>query len=231
MKNDRIIQKIKNLLALSKSPNEHEAANAAAHAQRIMELHKIEMAMVHNYTETDIGSADIDKSARMAQWKKQLALNIAEINDCFAFTTRREIRYTTLTVIHFAGPKDELANIQELYAYLRDQIDAIAKIKTSKKPVGVQANYRLGMVDTMKKRLKKAKQDAHEEAMKTLSGDVETALARSSRTPAIEAWVKNDHDGRLHKSSEYVSGDSTGYRAGQRAGYKVSFEKFPAVTG
>lgn len=44
--NERIIQKIKKLLALANSNNPHEAANAMAKAQKLMELHQIDMKMV-----------------------------------------------------------------------------------------------------------------------------------------------------------------------------------------
>ncbi|KKN57368.1 hypothetical protein LCGC14_0562740, partial [marine sediment metagenome] len=41
MGREKLIDKVKKLLALSTSANEHEAANAAATAQRIMFEHKI----------------------------------------------------------------------------------------------------------------------------------------------------------------------------------------------
>lgn len=41
-------EKIKKLLALSKSPNEHEAQSALAKAQQLMAEHKISMAEVED---------------------------------------------------------------------------------------------------------------------------------------------------------------------------------------
>ena len=46
MKTNPIIEKIQKLLALANSSNEHEAALAAAHAQRLLSEHNLAMADV-----------------------------------------------------------------------------------------------------------------------------------------------------------------------------------------
>jgi len=75
--NKSIIQKIKKLLALSKSANEHEAALALQRAQALMEKHEV--------SELDIELSDIKEKAAKAgtqnnlpHWKSGLAHVIAD---------------------------------------------------------------------------------------------------------------------------------------------------------
>ena len=67
-------EKIKKLLALSKSPNEHEAQSALAKAQQLMAEHKISMAEVEDKEKRKANehSAGITYSTRRDPWVLRL---------------------------------------------------------------------------------------------------------------------------------------------------------------
>lgn len=78
---DKIIAKIKKCLALAKSNNEHEAANALRQAQKLMQTHGI--------SDLDVEHADIQEEAtragaakKPARWESRLANRVATAFDC-----------------------------------------------------------------------------------------------------------------------------------------------------
>ena len=77
----RILKRIQKCLALSKSPNEHEAAAAFRQARKLMER--------HNLSEADIDAANIQErrvlarvASRPALWEAKLAFICAEAFRC-----------------------------------------------------------------------------------------------------------------------------------------------------
>ena len=79
---DKIIAKVKKCLALAKSSNEHEAANALRQAQKLM----------HGISDLDVEHADIQEEStragaaqKPARWECGLATRVAAAFDCSAF--------------------------------------------------------------------------------------------------------------------------------------------------
>ena len=73
-------EKIKKLLALSKSPNEHEAQSALAKAQQLMAEHKISMAEVEDKEQRKAYEhlAEVTYSARRDPWILRLSQVISK---------------------------------------------------------------------------------------------------------------------------------------------------------
>lgn len=69
---DAIIAKIKKLLALSKSSNEHEAALALAKAKELMEIHSLTDAVIRTADVTE-ANAVASVKASPSKWEMQLA--------------------------------------------------------------------------------------------------------------------------------------------------------------
>ncbi|CAM5562840.1 DUF2786 domain-containing protein [Eoetvoesiella caeni] len=80
MADEKILQKIKKCLALSKSANEHEAANALRQAHALMRIHQIEHSdvLASVVSETQVRSRSINSPSR---WENTLVRAI-----CAAFT-------------------------------------------------------------------------------------------------------------------------------------------------
>lgn len=86
-------EKIKKLLALSKSPNEHEAQSALAKAQRLMAEHKISMAEVEDKEKRKAHehSAGITYSTRRDPWILRLSKVISKNYCCESFSRREKV--------------------------------------------------------------------------------------------------------------------------------------------
>ena len=85
METNPIIEKIRKLLALANSTNEHEAALAASHAQRLLSEHNLAMADIEPDNKPD--SADRVETTvgkTLPKWIRQLSAGICTAFDCQA---------------------------------------------------------------------------------------------------------------------------------------------------
>jgi hypothetical protein len=82
--NKRIIDRIRKLLSLAKSDNEHEAANAAAKAQELLSQYNLSMSDIPTDDDGKV-RADTARSRtrqRLEKWAKALACLTAKAFDC-----------------------------------------------------------------------------------------------------------------------------------------------------
>jgi len=85
MPKSAIIEKVRKLLALAGSSNEHEAALAARHVQRLLAEHNLGMADIE--TSGDNGSAarvDLEAARILPKWVRHLSGAVADAFDCRA---------------------------------------------------------------------------------------------------------------------------------------------------
>ncbi|MFA7060542.1 MAG: DUF2786 domain-containing protein [Pedobacter sp.] len=85
METNPVIEKIRKLLALANSTNEHEAALAASHAQRLLSEHNLAMADIEPDNKPD--SADrleTTVSKTLPKWIRHLSAGICTAFDCQA---------------------------------------------------------------------------------------------------------------------------------------------------
>lgn len=89
MTRERIIEKVRKLLALSNSSNEHEAALAAAHAQRLLAEHNLAMSELE-VKEEGAGEAELLVAKTVAKWLSSLFATVANAFDCFPIVTTNQ---------------------------------------------------------------------------------------------------------------------------------------------
>ncbi len=85
MDNKPIIEKIKKLLALANSSNEHEAALAASHAQRLLSEYNLAMADIetaHRPDKADSVETTVPKT--LPKWVRHLSGGVGSAFDCQA---------------------------------------------------------------------------------------------------------------------------------------------------
>lgn len=89
-------EKIKKLLSLSKSSNEHEAQSALTKAQQLMAEHKISMAEVEDKEQRKAHehSAGITYSTRRDPWILRLSKVISKNYCCESFSRREKGKQT-----------------------------------------------------------------------------------------------------------------------------------------
>ena len=163
MENTPILQKIKKLLALSKSANEHEAALAAAHAQRLLSEHNLAMADVGDTTPPEKADCQATPSTKAPpKWVVALAGVVAVAFDCRVVRFRAESKLVFVGV----GPDPQVAcftyqfllgRLKKLSsAYIRNQFQGRVVAGTIKEQF--RRSYLLGAVATISQRLKDQKQ-------------------------------------------------------------------------
>lgn len=81
---NRIIRKIRNLLSLAKSDNEHEAASAAAKAQELLSQYNLSMSDIPTGDDGKVraGTAKARTRQRLEKWATALACLTARAFDC-----------------------------------------------------------------------------------------------------------------------------------------------------
>ena len=86
MTRERLIERVRKLLALSNSSNEHEAALAAAHAQRLLAEHNLAMSELE-MQEEGAGEAELLVARTVSKWLSSLFATVANAFDCFPIVT------------------------------------------------------------------------------------------------------------------------------------------------
>ena len=89
MTREKIIERVRKLLALSSSSNEHEAALAAAHAQRLLSEHNLAMSELE-VQEEGAGEVELLVAKTVAKWLSSLFATVANAFDCFPIVTTNE---------------------------------------------------------------------------------------------------------------------------------------------
>lgn len=145
-----ILDKIRKLLALSKSASANEAAAAAAVAQRLMQEHRIAEAELETGepTETAQLSADpIDTfGKRSVYWKEQLCGGLLRLHGCKGWKETTWTGNTCVRRLQIVGRASDVANVRYLYAWLTSEIERLAQRDTKGRGAKYGASYRSGAV-------------------------------------------------------------------------------------
>lgn len=153
----KAIDKIKKLLALSKSPNENEAAAALSKAMEIAAAKGIDIKDAEAARENEeIGRRQAEKARmRVPYWQRHLGSSLAEIFGCIMIDriTRKIFSSSKQIELQFVGFPSDLEIVEYVYAYLKRQVIRIAnehmKTKNFRKRARMEqykADYLRGIV-------------------------------------------------------------------------------------
>lgn len=201
-----IITKIRKLLELSKSTNEHEAANAAARAADLMLKHQIEEADLEAHggeaKPDPITDEAIDERGKWVSWKGWLTMGLAEAFGCETYRTLEwsNTKNKTVDAHHCVGPASALETIRYMYAYLTKEIERLADegykteceerlksgLDTRHLPParGWKASFRAGAANTIRARLE-AQRKKTRAAAKELGQTTALAIVDKHREETI----------------------------------------------
>lgn len=183
---ERILEKLRKILALTSSPNEGEATAAAGHLQRLLVQYNLDIADLEKKGAAAPGvrEAGHDLGKAAFKWKLDLAEEIAEHYYCHPLVNR-----VTKTVA-FIGRPDNVESLQMLYAWLIDQIKRIATTERRAHfdatgehidPLRWQVSFGVGCVDRLGERLRELKARQEEDAAETELESRMTALVLSHK--------------------------------------------------
>lgn len=187
--NEKVLSKIQKLLALSESDNPHEAANALAKAQLLMEKHGLGVKELElsKMTRSDV---DLPLKAARDMWGQQLAGLIT-----VAFGVRCIL---STSYVSFVGPTDRVEIAKYTYEVLgRQLVEARRKFRANAK-ISHPNNYRKmtklfcsGWVSSVYQKVKEFAVDVEEKEVvemfiKGEFGEVGSSKARGSKVESHE---------------------------------------------
>ena len=157
---EQVIAKIQKLLRLAESDNVNEAALAAAHAQRLMDEHRIEQAALENEVdrEDDEEVEDFaDKGAHLDEadhsvsaWRGWLAMAVSASQQCIIYKQIVNGR----TRFQIIGRPSDVDATRYMYGYLKREIERLCQRDGKGCGMVWRNQYRAGAVDTLRERLK-----------------------------------------------------------------------------
>lgn len=228
MPEPKIIDRIRKLLALSKSSNEHEAAAAAARAAELMAQHQLSEAALCEVELEPVDAHSIDESGKCVSWKGTLANGCARAFCCRMFwnraehwdTKRHRWKQTVRTMV--VGRENDVAGVRYMYQYLVKEVARLADEAWKEKTRYVSLrswknSFRLGCSARIQKRLI----DQRKATLGQAAEDESNSQALM-RLDEMEAAVNAFCDQLNLQAGSAPRCRESGYSDGVRAGDSVS---------
>jgi GNAT superfamily N-acetyltransferase len=235
MSEEKIIDRIRKLLSLSKSANEHEAAQAAARAAELMLKHEIEEAQLGDEEVVeDVEEEQVDETGQRVPWKAHLQNGLALSMGCQMYTHRRYAGAGVgkmVCVYMIVGQPSKVATIKYMYQYLSAEVARLADVAYRQEHLecrrsGVEAPsarswknaFRLGAASTIFKRLMEQRKETHVKAAAAGQGTALVVVEKAQEDVAV--FVKKHHP-RMRQAAAASYSSGSGYSAGAKAGRGV----------
>ncbi len=212
--NDKIVDLIKKCLALSESPNEHEAARAMEKAQELLEKYNLTMRQIADRSKDSPWHDmwDLELPIDQVDWKKYLIHYVATNNFCKVVLSGRKS-------IHILGKQMNVSAVVERSIWIMAQLESTVWLEThnyegSLSKLKFRNSFLWGAVNRINERLKEA-----QKARMTASPTT-TALVVDLRKET-EEFARTKFPSLVSRH-RYSNNDQEAYNAGRQAGDKVS---------
>lgn len=218
MNKSPVIEKIRKLLSLANSSNEHEAALAAAHAQRLLAEHNLDMADIDAAHKPDKADRiELESAKTLPKWIRSLSAGVCSAFDCQA------LHHPATGKLTFIGVGADAHVAAYTFSYLDQVIRKLCSqfMKTNVTPSLAKRNrelmrqsYYLGAVSTIVNRLSDQKK--------------QTPVTTGALVPVKDALIKQSmheigHIRTIHSRRSFIHADA--YYKGQSDGKQVGIHK------
>jgi hypothetical protein len=220
-----VIERVAKLRRLATSSNVHEAAAAAAAADRLMTEHGIAEASLEAAGETPAepvteASDPIATWARgrMAHWQHQLAYRLTLHYGCEAW---QEHRYASVS-LRIVGRPSDVASVRYMYSWLVLEIERLAQLHAGNGRTWLNS-FRNGAVSGVIGAMQ-AEQNEVKAAARASGASSALAIVDkrgADAAAALAALHPNLRPGRSHRSNY----DGAGYEAGKQAGGRIGLQQ------
>lgn len=212
--NEKIIVRIKKLLALSESSNKHEAQNSLLKAQELLMKHKLSMQDIeeHEIETVPIEDKITDFTFTKAKWKGKLATLIANNLCCYCYYHKGN-RTNSIT---FLGREDDVAVAEITLKYAIDFVkDEVKKIqreryKENKSSLGLESDYAVGFINGLQERYEEQK-EKHQE----------WGLVLVKPKEVVDAYNNLNFIGSINLKTKF-NGNTDAYYKGEKDGKNFS---------
>lgn len=206
-----VILKIKKLLALGESSNEHEAKLAMLKAQELLAKHKISLKEMNEYQEVNVVEGKTNVTFTKAKWKGRLAKVIADNFGCYYFfRTRRN------NTVMFIGKDEDVTVCRIVIEYAIDSINSVVKRlryeyrRDGYSTKGLENDYALGFIKGLENAFEKQKQE-----------NQEWGLILVKDKEVTDAYEKKEFTRKISINSKFQGFDEV-YSQGIKDGEKFS---------
>lgn len=217
-----VLEKVRRLRALATSANIHEAANAAAQADRLIQEHRLEESQIEATSgepaEKPSESPDpITFGRRVQGWRWRLAVRLCSHYDVASYSSWRQGERT----LHMVGRKSDVETVRYQVAYYTIEIERLAQ---SQKPGSWNGGrsffnaFRLGAVVGLLEAMATEKRETIE-ASRAPAATHRAAMVLVNRRDESRAELEKHHP-KLRRGgpSHGSTSDAAGFNAGKRAG-------------
>ncbi len=224
---ERLLEKVRKLLALATSDNVHEAALAASRAQSLIEQHRLQGILDAEEQAAEEAEQDpildgrddpLEATKRLRTWRVVLAVQLAELNGCIAYTEQSGRK----KLLILAGRAADRAVVKELYAWLTRRLEWLSATHA---PTAAQGGadkkwheaFRIGAADVIAQRLASSRRARRQELEDDLGEAALVAVERglASRSDRMRRYA--DEELRL-KPGRQLRVNADGYARGKVAG-------------
>jgi hypothetical protein len=223
-----IVEKIRKLLALGESDNEHEAALAIARANALMEKYDIEETMIHldDGTEDEpvVDSVLFGKGKQKIYWRGRLAGVLASANGCDYYWSSGGWGRDKHTHIKIVGRKSDSDWVRQLFTHCALEIDRLTAKHAKGREFG--RAFRFGCVQAIEEAIAAEKRRLRDELRadaerRGVMPNLEKALTIvDNRKKEARSWMSMNLNLR-YGGGPSGSLDPEGHAAGRRAGADI----------
>lgn len=209
MNDQKIVDRIRKLLALATSDNVNEAASAAAKAQELIERHNIDRAMLaedkpdeHPLEDVVTQSIYDFPTSRAETWQIVIAQGVTGANGCKVYISKRGENPNLVGI----GPLTSLLICSELMSWLTGEVERLLKEEESRARTNDHMrawrnSFRVGAASTIANRLRAAKAETRKKLLAEAKGPTLEDHKRAAEAGDLDALIALDR-----KASEGASG-------------------------
>lgn len=198
-----LIEKIQKLFALGQSPNMNEAAAAIKKAEALMDEYDLTFGEVNYINETE-GR----KGKKIYEWQMVLFSSVCYVNNCMAAQNRTR-NYGRFSVY---GREINVFLSLEMFRYLVDAIERIAKIECKGKGHKYNHDFKMAAAETIRGRLLE------------YGKNVSWAVDRVTEINAIEEYTKLK-ESKSGAGANWQFQNNRAIEAGIKAGKNIGLHK------
>jgi hypothetical protein len=221
---DKILDRVKKLLALAESDNENEAAVAAGAAQRLLLEYNLTISDLSKVTKEDssIEEKAIDVQGRLSAWRLTLCEGIVRAFGCRVLISKGYGKTSLLVV----GAPNDVAVAQVTYEYLTDVVNKLTKRNARGGGRTYANSYRRGVVARLQERLEEQTKQNKEDLQKKAT-EAGIALVLRKQQNLSDYMRKFSGTYRSANASLDYGAYSSGYQDGDNVSLNRQVETSP----
>jgi len=238
----KMIERIRRLLALSQSSNEHEAASAAEKAQTLLAEYNLSLSDIEIESDEDDITTDGEIETNSYPWRRMLGTCVAQLYFCTYFyqtiakeqLVNEKIVKTKIDKHSFVGTPTNIMVAKMMFDYLHKTVDRLAKDGCLKVPVKERGEYRMTFRHVAALRLARRIHERIEAAKKgeVVASDGRNLPALASMYDQIKPKLEEHLEktiGKLRSTKVGKVGKKTfhaeGYADGRAAGDSIGLDQ------